>query len=87
MKKIEIFTAGCPFCEPAVALVKEMAKADDQIITYNLAQPCEAKSCIATAEKYGVERLPAIAVDGRLIGCCKNIGISKQDLVNAGIGA
>jgi len=87
MKKIEIFTAGCPVCEPVVGWVKEMASSDDQITIHNLATQCETKICVKKAEEYGVERLPAIVVDGQLLGCCKNVGITKDDLLNAGIGA
>jgi len=38
-------------------------------------------------EEYGVKRLPAIAVNGKLLSCCTNIEITKDDLVNAGIGS
>jgi hypothetical protein len=37
-------------------------------------------------EAYGVKRLPAVAIDGKLLSCCTNIEITKNDLVNAGIG-
>lgn len=87
MKTIEIFTAGCPVCEPIVGMVKEMASSGDKITIHNLATQCESKTCVKKANEYGVERLPAIAVNGKLIGCCKNVGITKDDLVNAGIGA
>ncbi len=36
-------------------------------------------------EEYGIKRLPAVAIDGQLSGCCKNNGITKDDLINAGI--
>ncbi len=36
-------------------------------------------------EEYGIKRLPAVAIDGQLLGCCKNNGITKEDLMNAGI--
>jgi len=37
-------------------------------------------------KEYAVKRLPAVAVDGKLLDCCKNIEITKEDLINAGIG-
>ena len=85
-KQIEIFTAGCPVCEPVVALVKETACQNCEITIHNLSDQCESKICISKMEEYKVKRLPAIAVDGKLLGCCKNIEITKEDLVNAGIG-
>ena len=86
-KQIEVFTAGCPVCEPVVQLVKETACDDCEITIYNLVEQskCECE-CIAKVKEYGVKRLPAIAVDGKLIECCKNIEITKNDLLNAGIG-
>ena len=33
-------------------------------------------------EEYGVNRLPAIVVNGKLIDCCTKIEITKSDLVN-----
>ncbi len=70
-QQIEIFTAGCPVCEPVVALVKEMACDNCEITIYNLSKQCESKVCISKMKEYDVKRLPAIAVNGKLIGCCK----------------
>ena len=85
-RQIEIFTAGCPVCEPVVALVKETACENYKITIHNLSEQFESKICVTKMEEYGVKRLPAIAVDGKLINCCKNVEITKGDLVNAGIG-
>ena len=85
-RQIEIFTAGCPICEPVVALVKETACGNCKITIHNLSEQYESKICVTKMEEYGVKRLPAIAVDGKLINCCKNVEITKGDLVNAGIG-
>ena len=38
-------------------------------------------------KEYGVKRVPAIAVNGKLLDCCTNIAITKDDLTNAGIGS
>ncbi len=86
-QQIEIFTAGCPVCEPVVALVKENACRNCEITIYNLSEQCESKIYVTKMEEYGVKRLPAIAINGKLIDCCKNIEITKSDLVNAGIGS
>jgi len=86
-RQIEIFTAGCPVCEPVVQLVKETAGKDSEITLHNLSEQCESKICVSKMEEYGVKRVPAIAVNGKLLDCCKNIEITKDDLVNAGIGS
>jgi len=86
-REIEIFTAGCPVCEPVVQLVKETAGSDCDITIHNLSEQCESKICVTRMEAYGVKRLPAVAIDGKLLSCCTNIEITKDDLVNAGIGS
>lgn len=86
-RQIEIFTAGCLVCEPVVTLVKETACENCEITIYNLSEQCESKICVSKMKEYGVERLPAIAVNEKLIGCCKNVSITKNDLLNAGIGS
>ena len=85
-RQIEIFTAGCPVCEPVVQLVNETAGKDCEIILHNLSEQCESKICISKMKEYGVKRVPAIAVNGKLLDCCANIEITKDDLTNAGIG-
>ncbi len=86
-RKIEIFTAGCPLCEPVVEVVRSLASEyDNEVVVYDLVKQCETKECLSKVEQYGVKRLPAVAVNGELINCCKNNGITKQDLINAGIG-
>lgn len=87
IREVEIFTAGCPVCEPVVQLIKDTAGKNCNITIHNLAEQCESKICVAKMSEYGVKRLPAIAVNGKLLSCCKNIEITKDDLVNAGIGS
>jgi len=86
-REIEIFTAGCPVCEPVVQLVKDTAGKDCNITIHNLVDQCESKICVTKMNEYGVKRLPAVAVNGKLLSCCTNIEITKDDLVNAGIGS
>ncbi len=85
-RKIEVFTAGCSVCSPVVDMVKSMACSDCEVIVYNLAEPCESKECIDKAKTYGIKALPAVAVNGKLLSCCQNKGVSEDELKNAGIG-
>ncbi|MGI8582262.1 MAG: hypothetical protein ACR2KX_08695 [Chitinophagaceae bacterium] len=85
-RKIELFTAGCTVCEPVVEMVKEMACSSCEVVIYNLSQPCETKECLEKVKTYGIKALPAIAVNGKLLSCCQNKGISVEELKNAGIG-
>lgn len=85
-RKIELFTAGCTVCEPVVEMVKAMACSSCEVVIYNLSQPCETKECLEKVKTYGIKALPAIAVNGKLLSCCQNKGISVEELKNAGIG-
>ncbi len=85
MKQVEIFTAGCPICNPVVNLVNETAGEDCEIIVYDLVKQCEEKTCIDKMNTYKINRIPSIVVDGRLLDCCDR-EVTKQDLANAGIG-
>jgi hypothetical protein len=85
-RKIELFTAGCAVCEPVVEMVKAMACSSCEVVTYNLSEPCETKVCLEKVKAYGIKALPAIAVNGELLSCCQNKGISAEELQRAGIG-
>ncbi len=85
-RQVEIFTAGCPVCEPVVQMVKDTACDNCEITIHNLSAQCESKIYVTKMEEYQIKRLPAIVVDGQLLGCCKNIEITKKDLIDAGIG-
>lgn len=85
-RQVEIFTAGCPVCDRAVQLVKDTAGENCEITIHNLSEQCKSKICLDKMEEYGVTSIPAVAVNGQLLNCCKNNEITKDDLVNAGIG-
>ena len=85
-RKIELFTAGCTVCEPVVEMVKAMACSSCEVVIYNIGQPCDTKECLEKVKAYGIKALPAIAVNGKLLNCCQNKGISVDELKKAGIG-
>ena len=86
-RKVEIFTGGCPVCEPVVDLVTKVACPSCEIVVYDLKKGCDTDDCRDKAKQYGVTRVPAVAVDGKLLGCC-NVGtVTEEVLRNAGIGS
>lgn len=85
-RKVEVFTAGCPVCEPAIELVKKIACNACEVIIYDLNKGCRTDECRDKAEKYGINRVPAVVIDGKLIDCCKTGGVSEKALRNAGLG-
>jgi hypothetical protein len=80
-RQIEVFTAGCPVCEPAVALVKEMACPDCEVTVHNLQDNGPEQ-----AAKYGIKTIPAVVVNGTLVSCCNTPGPTREALSAAGIG-
>ncbi|MBO6794407.1 thioredoxin family protein [Cyclobacterium plantarum] len=85
-RQIEVFTAGCPVCEPTVKTVKEMACDSCEVTVYDLVKQCDDKVCVDKMKEYNITSLPAVAVNGKLLACCQNRGVSKEELAAAGIG-
>jgi glutaredoxin len=80
-RQVEVFTAGCPLCDPAVRLVQELAGSDDEVTVHDLRE-----EGAETARGYGVKTVPAVVVDGRLAACCQTSGPDHAELQAAGIG-
>jgi hypothetical protein len=53
---------------------------------YDLREGCVTNECREKATRYGVTAVPAIAVDGALLGCCQQAPITAETLRAAGIG-
>lgn len=86
-RKVEVFTAGCPVCDPAVKMVRELACPSCDIHVHDLNKGCETDECRVEAEKYGLKTVPAVMVNGKVISCCDNEGLQEDELRAAGIGA
>ncbi|OJW77735.1 MAG: glutaredoxin [Bacteroidetes bacterium 46-16] len=85
-RKVELFTAGCPVCEPIVEMVKSMACSSCEVVIYDLSKPCDTNECVDKVKTYGIKSLPAVAVNGVLLDCCQNKGVSVDTLIKAGLG-
>ena len=85
-RKVEVFTSGCPICEPVVELVNKEACPSCEVIIYDLNKGSDANIGRQKAKEYGVTRVPSVVVDAKLLECCKTGIVSKQVLRDAGIG-
>lgn len=85
-RKVEVFTAGCPVCKPVVELVSHLACPSCDVVIYDIKEGCETNECRDKVKAYGITQLPAIAVNGKLLDCCKKNNITKESLQAAGIG-
>ncbi len=81
-RKIEVFSAGCPICEGAIALINRIACSSCEITILDMHDPGVASK----AQRYGVTSVPAVAVDGNLADCCVGRGPDEGSLRAAGIG-
>lgn len=86
MKKrtIEVFSAGCPCCDEAIKLVKNLTceSCDVQVLDM-----LSDKVAQARAKQYGVQRVPAVVVNGQLAECCREGAVDEASLRRLGVGS
>ena len=80
-RKVEVFVAGCPLCDKTVRLVNELACPSCDVIVYDL-----RKEGLDKARKYGVNSVPTVVVNGKILDCCVRRKPTETDLKKAGIG-
>ena len=81
-RKIEVFTAGCSCCTEAVELVEFLAGTEHDIEICDMHDPAVA----IAAAGYGIRRLPAIVIDGRLAEWYAGVGLDEAALSQAIFG-
>jgi glutaredoxin 3 len=81
-RKIEVFTAGCPACEETIELVNRIACSSCEVEVLDMHNPAVAQK----AKQYGVRKVPAVAVNGKLADCCATAGVSETSLRSLGVG-
>ena len=83
MRTIEVFSAGCACCNEALRAVKAVACSNCDVVVRDMHDP----ACVADAAKYGIQRVPAVVIDGKLADCCVSGGIDLDALRSMGLGA
>lgn len=81
-RKVEIFSAGCPACDAAFQTVKRMACSSCDVHVLDMHQPDVA----TRAAQLGINRVPAVVIDGVVAECCVTGAVDEQVLRAAGIG-
>lgn len=81
-RTVEVFSAGCPLCEEAVNLVRQLACPSCSVTVHSM-QDHETRE---RAREIGVRSLPAVAVNGTLASCCTAGGVDEPGLKAAGVG-
>lgn len=82
-RTVEVFSAGCPACADAIAIVQRLAgqACDVHVLDMNDAEVAKR------ARALGVRLVPAVAIDGQLAVCCAGRGVDEPGLRAAGLGA
>ena len=81
-RKIEIFSAGCPVCQDAIAAIKDNACASCDVTILDMNDPTVS----GRANRLGIKSVPAIVIDGKLADCCAGRGPDIVALKAAGLG-
>jgi hypothetical protein len=81
-RKIEVFSAGCPACDEAVALVKQAACPSCDVSVLDMHDPAVARR----AKALGIRSVPAVVINGKLADCCQGRGPDEATLRAAGLG-
>lgn len=81
-RNVEVFSAGCPACEPVLELVKSMACPSCNVQVLDMKRPEVA----SRAKEYGIKTVPAVVIDGELAACCQGAGPDADTLRAAGLG-
>lgn len=81
-RKVEIFSAGCSVCDDAVNLVQSIAGPSCEVEVLDMQDPDVA----SRAKSLGVQRVPAVVIDGTVADCCAGSGPDEAMLRAAGLG-
>jgi glutaredoxin 3 len=81
-RTIEIFSAGCPACDDAIALVNRMACPSCDVTVLDMNNPDVARR----AKSLSIRSVPAVVINGELANCCAGQGPDEQTLRATGVG-
>jgi hypothetical protein len=82
-RRIEVFSAGCAFCNEVINAVRREAGPSYEVIVHSTLD----SRVLARAEQLGIRSVPAVVIDGKLADCCTASGVDiqvlKEELENA----
>ncbi len=84
-RTVEVFIAGCPFCDETVKLVEDLACPSCDVQIYNVKD--EGGEALRKARGYGINRVPVVLVNGEICSCCRGQErVTREALMAAGVG-
>ncbi len=81
-RTVEVFSAGCPACDDAITMVKEIACPSCEVSMLDMNDPNVA----SRAKGLGIKSVPAVVIDGKLADCCSGRGPDEATLRATGLG-
>lgn len=81
-RTIEVFSAGCPCCDAALEAVREASCSSCDVQVLDMKDPKVA----ARAKQLGINRVPAVVIDGQLADCCSSGAVDIDVLRSMGLG-
>ncbi len=81
-RHIEVFSASCPVCNEAIAMVKRNACPSCEVTVLEM----KDQAVSTHAGRFGVRSVPAVVIDGKLADCCIGRGPYEKMLKAAGLG-
>lgn len=81
-RTIEVFSAGCPCCDEALQAVREASCSSCDVQVLDMKDPKVA----ARAKQLGINRVPAVVINGQLADCCASGAIDIEVLRSMGLG-
>lgn len=81
-RTIEIFSAGCAVCNQTISQIHRLACDSCEISVLDMNDATVA----GRAGTLKISSVPAVVVDGQLLDCCSDRGISDDVLRASGIG-
>lgn len=72
--KVEIFSAGCKFCNGVETKVREVVGKNHEVVVYNIDNENASEKYYQIAKAYEVNSLPSVVVNGKLLTCCSRKG-------------
>lgn len=81
-RTVEVFSAGCPACDDAITMIKDIACPSCDVSVLDMNDP----SVAGRAKGLGIRSVPAVVIDGKLADCCAGRGPDEATLRAAGLG-
>ncbi len=79
---VDIFSAGCTACQDTIDLVNQIACTSCEINILDM----HDQDVATRAKSLGVRSVPAVAINGQLVNCCKGRGVDESMLRAVGLG-